>query len=148
VPLEFQKRFFFGEGEQVMSYTEDSLTDGEEIVEIFKLHWIVTLMPLAILILSVGVLFPVSIYMWLRNRTKEYSVTTRRIIRKVGIISRNTDEMKLGAIETVEIRQGIFQRILGSGHVLITGRGSSAMGYDNVDEPMRVKKVIENAAHT
>ena len=37
-----------------MSYTEDSLTDGEEIVEIFKLHWTVTLMPLAVLILSVG----------------------------------------------------------------------------------------------
>ena len=102
-----------------MSYTEDSLTDGEEIVEIFKLHWIVTLMPLAVLILSVGLLFPVSIYMWLRNRTREYSVTTRRIIRKVGIISRNTDEMKLEAVETVEIRQGIFQRILGSGHILI-----------------------------
>ena len=128
-----------------MSYTEDSLSDGEEIVEMFKQHWTVTIMPWLLLVFSVGILFPITIVWWLTIRGREYSVTNKRVIRKTGIIARNTDEMNLGAVETVEIKQGVWQRILGSGHIIVTGRGSSSMGYRDVDEPMRVKKTIENA---
>jgi uncharacterized membrane protein YdbT with pleckstrin-like domain len=128
-----------------MSYTEDSLSDGEEIVEIFKQHWTVTIMPWVLLVLSIGLAFPITIVMWLTIRGREYSLTNKRVIRKTGIIARNTDEMNLGAVENVEMKQSMWQRIFGSGHIIVTGRGSSAMGYRNVDGPLKVKKAIENA---
>jgi hypothetical protein len=52
--------------------------------------------------------------------------------------------MKLSSMETVEIRQGVFGRILGFGTVRVTGRGISDVVFDKLDDPMNVKKAIES----
>lgn len=133
-----------------MSYIDDSLSTGEEVVARFPLHWTAKL-PLALYLLlgipTLGLFWLVAIYEWLRLRGIEMGVTNKRVILKTGIVSRVSDEMKLGSIETVEIEQGVWGRMLGFGDVKVTGRGISDLVYKRIDDPMQVKRQIESVSH-
>lgn len=128
-----------------MAYIDESLSAGEEIAALFKLHW-VTRIPMALWLLLV-VTFPFAIYEYLRLRHTEQGVTNKRVVLKTGIISRRSEEMKISSIETVEIDQGILGRILGYGNVRITGRGTSDVLFRSVIDPMAVKRAIESVSH-
>lgn len=128
-----------------MAYIDESLSAGEEIAALFELHW-VTRIPMVLWLLLL-ITFPFAIYEYLRLRHTEQGVTNKRVVLKTGIISRNSEEMKIGSIETVEIDQGIFGRILGYGNVKITGRGTSDVLFRSVADPMAVKRAIESVSH-
>lgn len=100
---------------------------------------------LALTIATVGLLSPVLLYVWLALRKFEQGLTNKRVIKKKGIISRNTQEMTLKAVETLEIRQGVFDRLFGLGTVKVTGQGVSDIELYRVSNPMRVKRQIESA---
>lgn len=128
-----------------MSYIADSLSEGEKIVAVFRQHW-VTRIWLVIWILLI-VTLPIAVYEWLRLRTMEHGVTNKRVIFKQGIISRHTEEMKLGSIETVEINQSVWARIFGFGDIKVTGKGISDVVFRRIDDPMEVKRQIEGVSH-
>ena len=128
-----------------MSYIEQSLSEGEKIVRAFRQHW-VTRIWLVLWILLI-VTLPIALYEWLRLRTIEHGVTNKRVIFKEGIISRHTEEMKLGSIETVEIDQGVWGRMLGFGDIRVTGKGISNVVFRRIDDPMEVKRQIEGVSH-
>ena len=96
-----------------MSYIIESLSAGEEVKAIFKYHWFIWI-PIIIKIFSL-ILLPFGIYDIFVLKTTEFGLTNKRVVFKKGIISRNTEEMNLKSVETVEIRQGIFGRIFGYG---------------------------------
>ncbi len=130
-----------------MSYIEQSLSEGEQVAHIFRLHWFSWFPVWMLYLLSVptfGILLPVAIYKHLDLRTREYGVTNKRAIFKCGIISRKTQEMKLSSIETVEIEQGVIDRLFGLGTVRITGRGISDLTLSGIDNPLDVKRKIES----
>ena len=77
-----------------MSYLEESLSDGEKVVAVFRQHWITKLWLVLCILLIVTI--PIAIYEWLRLRTMEHAVTNKRVVYKQGIISRHTEEMKIG----------------------------------------------------
>ena len=128
-----------------MSYLEESLSDGEKVVAVFRQHWITKLWLVLCILLIVTI--PIAIYEWLRLRTMEHAVTNKRVVFKQGIISRQTEEMKIGSIETVEIDQGIWGRILGFGDIKVTGKGISDVVFRTIDDPMEVKRQIEGVSH-
>ena len=128
-----------------MRYIEESLSEGEKIVSVFKQHWVTRLWLVLWILLLVTI--PIAVYEWLRLRTIEHGVTNKRVIYKRGIVSRHTEEMKLGSIETVEIDQGIWGRILGFGDIKVTGRGISDVVFRRMDNPMDVKRRIEGVSH-
>ena len=128
-----------------MSYIEESLSAEEKIVAVFRQHW-VTRLKLVLWILLI-ITIPLAVYEWLRLRTIEHGVTNKRVIYKHGIISRNTEEMKLGSIETVRIDQGVWGRILGFGDIRVTGKGISDVVFRRMDDPMEVKRRIEGVSH-
>jgi len=128
-----------------VSYLEESLSDGEKVVAEFRQHW-VTRIWLAVCILLI-VTIPIAVYEWLRLRTMEHAVTNKRVVFKQGIIGRKTEEMKIGSIETVEIDQGIWGRILGFGDIKVTGRGISDVVFRRMADPMDVKRRIEGVSH-
>jgi uncharacterized membrane protein YdbT with pleckstrin-like domain len=133
-----------------MSYIEESLSEGEKVVQLFRLHWTARLWLVLWIVLIVptfGITLLLAIYEWLRLRTLEYGVTNKRVVLKKGIISRQTEEMKIGSIETVEIDQGVLGRMLGYGDVKVTGRGISDVVFKRMDDPMAVKRHIESVSH-
>jgi uncharacterized membrane protein YdbT with pleckstrin-like domain len=133
-----------------MSYIEESLSAGEKVEGLFKLHWFAWLPMVGWILLGIptlGLTWIVAIYEYLKLKFTEQGVTNKRVILKRGIISRKTEEMKLGSIETVEIDQGVLGRIFGYGAVKITGRGLSDLVYRGIDDPMSVKRQIESVSN-
>jgi len=129
-----------------MSYLDESLAPGEVIVSRFALHWTAKgrlILGIVLIPLLVGI--PLAIYEWLRLRAIELGVTTHRVVRKTGIIGRETEEIRLTAIETVDLHQSTWGRLLGFGDVQVTGRGESSMLLSRVSDPVAVKRAIETA---
>lgn len=132
-----------------MSYIEESLSAGEKVESLFRLHWIVWVPTACWLLLGLvtfGLTWLIALYEYLRLRCLELGVTNKRVILKKGIISRHTEEMKLSSIETVEIDQGIWARMLGFGTVRITGRGISDLRLRKLDDPLAAKRQIESVS--
>ena len=125
-----------------MGYIEDSLTPGETVVAHFKLHWKVWLGPVLLTLLVITI--PIAIYKALKIMNTEHGLTTKRVVYKHGIIGRETDEMQLGSLETVEISQSVLGRIFGFGEVQLTGRGTSDLNLTGMARPLEVKKQIES----
>lgn len=133
-----------------MPYIEESLSAGEQIIGFFRLHWISRgwmVLWIVLAIPTLGITLILALYEFLRLRSIEQGVTNKRVIYKKGIISRNSEEMKLNSIETVEIHQGIPGRLFGFGDVTVTGRGLSNVVFKTVDDPMAVKRKIESVSN-
>lgn len=131
-----------------MSYIEKSLSEGEQIKHRFKLHWIPKYVPVILLLVltiptggwALALVALYLLYIW----NVEMGVTNKRLILKTGIIGRKTREMKLGAVENVEIKQGAIDRIFRFGQVKVTGRGSSDVSLKSLSNPLDVKRKIES----
>lgn len=133
-----------------MSYIEESLSSGEEIVALFRLHWFSRLPMVLWIILALptlGLTLILAGYEFVRLRCIEQGLTNKRVVFKKGIISRSTEEMKLKSVETVEIEQGVMGRIFGYGDVKVTGRGISDVVFKSVADPIAVKKQIESVSN-
>ena len=140
-----------------MSYVEKSLGTDEELKYRFQFHWfvhvyiyafhllmlvVVFLMWSRLGVLSILAFIPSGIYhLWIINT--EHAATSKRVIIKKGIIARKTEEQMLAKVETIEVNQGILGRVLGYGNIKVTGTGTSAVVFKDIDEPLEVKKQIE-----
>jgi len=98
---------------------------------ITKIVWIV-----GIILLLKG------LYQYFLFKSLDMGITDKRVVFKKGIIGRSTDEIRLNAIETVEVEQSIAGRLLGYGTVKVTGRGDAILMYRDIDQPLEVKKAI------
>lgn len=153
-----------------MTFIQQSLSKDESIETIFSFNWTVwfavaawPILGVTAAILAITFLYSIepqaakyialtcivlsvlfSFYRWLVLRNIEQGVTNKRVLIKRGVIARKTEEMRLSSIETVEINQTITGRLLGAGTVKITGRGVSDLVFVNIDEPMEVKRAIED----
>ena len=145
-----------------MSYIKESLGQDEEIKFRFRFHWwikvqiVVVYMAspilaaifysylgtVSLLLLLIGVIHH------LHYKTIEMGATNKRIILKEGIIARRTEEQILAKIETVEINQGILGRLLGYGDVNVTGTGGSPLVFQDIDDPIAVKKSIDSLLYS
>ena len=131
-----------------MSYLDESLAPGESIVARFALHWTAKWRLILFLVLAIptlGLALLAALYEWIRLRSIEQGVTNRRVVRKTGIVSRETDELRLASIETIDLRQSAWGRLLGYGDVVLTGRGESAMVFARLAAPLEAKRSIESA---
>ena len=131
-----------------MAYIDESLAPGETIVARFALHWTAKWRLVVYLLLAIptlGIALLAALYEWLRLRSIEMGVTSRRVVRKTGIVSRETEELRLASIETIDLRQTTWGRLLGFGDVVLTGRGESAMIFARLAYPLDAKRSIESA---
>ena len=129
-----------------MSYLNESLAPGEKLVARFYLHWTAKgRLILGIVLIPVIIGIFITIFEWLRLRGIEMGVTTHRVVSKTGVVGRETEEVRLTAIETVDLHQTTWGRVLGYGDVRVTGRGESTLVFSRVVDPVGVKRSIETA---
>lgn len=131
-----------------MSYLEESLAPGERLIARFDLHWTRKWRLWVFILLVIptfGIALVAVIYEYLRLRNIELGVTDHRVVHKTGIVGRETEELRLASIETIDLHQTAWGRILGFGNVVLTGRGESNMVLEGVADPLRVKRAIESA---
>lgn len=114
------------------TYVNSNLISGEYVVHETKLHWITFLTLKGFLTLFIA---PLIAY-W----TSEFAITNKRLIIKTGFISRNTFEMNLSKIESINVSQSILARLLGYGTIVIMGTGSTREPFDRIKDPMTFRK--------
>ncbi len=77
--------------------------------------------------------------------TTEIVVTTYRFVYKTGLVSRNTQEVSLNKIEEITLHQSIWGRLLSYGKLVLRGTGVGVITLPDLDDPIRLRKIIENA---
>jgi uncharacterized membrane protein YdbT with pleckstrin-like domain len=73
----------------------------------------------------------------------EYVITNRRIIIKRGFIARDTFEMNLSKIESVNVDQSVMGRILNYGSITIIGTGGTRETFHNISKPLEFRKAFQ-----
>ncbi len=72
------------------------------------------------IIASVVIEAALMVWLGIRKLSVRYELTTQRLIHQKGLLSRTTDRIELIDIDDVTYRQGLVQRMLGVGTILIT----------------------------
>ncbi len=78
-----------------------------------------------------------------RNAT-EMGVTNRRVIVKVGLVGRRTVEMLLNKIESIEVKETAFGRMLGYGTIVVIGTGGTLEPFYRVARPLKFRSVVQH----
>lgn len=73
---------------------------------------------------------------WFQRWTTEIAVTNRRIIYKRGFIQRDTFEMSLDKVESVEVDQSIPGRLLDYGNISVRGTGDTLKTFRSIGSPL------------
>lgn len=148
-----------------MSYLDDHLLDGEQIIYRAHLHW--TIFGSAILVMLLGAALGIVLYLYepqywylglvltgiglllaigplIRYVGSEFAVTNKRVLSKVGFIERESDENLLSKVEAIGVDQGIVGRLLGFGTVTITGTGGTEEMFTRISQPLEFRRQIQN----
>jgi uncharacterized membrane protein YdbT with pleckstrin-like domain len=79
---------------------------------------------------------------WIRRLTTEFAVTDRRVIYKTGLFSRDTLEMNLSKVESVDVKQPFLGRIFGFGTVILRGTGATREPIYHIADPLTFRSHI------
>ncbi|EKS30624.1 PH domain-containing protein [Afipia felis] len=79
---------------------------------------------------------------WFRRWTTETDVTSLRVVHKEGFIKRNTFEMSLDKVESVDVVQSILGRIFGWGDVTVKGVGEGHKTMNMIASPLQFRNHI------
>ena len=84
------------------------------------------------------------IYAILDQKTRTFTHTSRRVMAKGGIISRKNDEVAIGDIRSIHMRQGIVERLFGLGTVQIASAGTAGIEveFKGIQNPAKVRDQI------
>ena len=79
---------------------------------------------------------------WFHRWTTETDVTNMRVVHKTGFIKRQTFEMSLDKVESVDVNQSILGRILNYGDVTIQGVGEGTQTIATIASPLSFRNAI------
>jgi uncharacterized membrane protein YdbT with pleckstrin-like domain len=153
-----------------MSYVERVLQPGEVVRHIGALHWhiylpgflvmlaaIVTIawaelgashsifwevLAALLAVIALGLLIPEWFTWW----TTEIAVTNHRIIYKAGLIRRDTVEILMDKVESVDVDQSILGRLLDYGTVTVRGTGAGFEPLQRIAHPIELRNHIMGVA--
>jgi uncharacterized membrane protein YdbT with pleckstrin-like domain len=151
------------------SYVDDVLQPGETVRYTGTLHWVIFLPAFALLAFAIvglvvmvvspgdgrgahifsiiiGIAFVFGVLhlfaAWIRRFATEIAVTNHRIIYKTGLISRRSVEMNMDKVESVDVTQDIFGRLLDYGTVTIRGTGAGLEPLVTINSPIALRNAI------
>jgi uncharacterized membrane protein YdbT with pleckstrin-like domain len=149
-----------------MSYVDRNLLPEERVVFRTRLHWIVYALPgsfvlAGVVVLALGSLtyrspigqsigglvlllgLLVWFTRWVKVKTSEYAVTTKRIVIKVGFMRRYTLEMLYRQVEAIAVDQGLVGRLFGYGTIKIIGTGGTVEPFSRISEPLEFRRQVQ-----
>ncbi len=130
------------------SYVEGALIKDERLVHIghISLWSLWHLIAAGVILLpafGVGLIFLVIAYV--RYKSVELAVTTKRVIVKHGFVSRQTVEMNLSKVESVQVEQSVIGRLCNFGTLIVSGTGASHAPLSGIADPMGFRKAFIEA---
>ena len=151
-----------------MSYYEKVLQPGETVRRVGRLHWILfwrailaAIGAVVVLVLAessvseqwrqaglylAAALAVLAFVFWLiaafHRIGTEIAVTDRRVIFKRGFINRYTVEMNVSKIETVDVDQSFWGRLLDYGTIIVRGTGAGIEPLRWIANPLGLRSAI------
>ena len=96
--------------------------------------------PLVVLLVVVGLWLGVRYLKWV---TTNFVITSQRVIFREGIIAKKGIEIPLERVNNVNFNQGIVERILGAGDLLIESGGEDGkQRFTDIRQPEAVQNLI------
>lgn len=86
-----------------------------------------------------------SLYPLLLWRNLYYVLTDRRIIVRKGVVGIDYDILNLEQIQEINIDRGIWDKIYGTGSIVIQAIGVSPIRVDSVGEPFKIQGLMTKA---
>ena len=94
-----------------------------------------------------GVFAGITLLVWLsmrvRVRSAEFVVTNRRVIIKIGVVSRRTVETMLSRVEAVTVEQGLLGRVFNYGTMTVTGTGGTRETFEHLASPLEFRRQVQ-----
>src|SRR4029077_18105609 len=155
-----------------MPFPRKLLIDNEELVLELRPHWIALVMPAIVTILvivggslavangpdggtghdaafwgatavAIFVLFWFPVRKFIAWATSYFVVTSDRVIHREGWIAKNSMEIPLEAINDVRFHQGVFERMIGAGDLIIQSASEAGREvFGDIRHPEEVQKTI------
>jgi uncharacterized membrane protein YdbT with pleckstrin-like domain len=148
-----------------MAYPEKLLSPGEEIKSEFRPHWsgivveiLVSIVALAVVIFlavqgfswgiwAIGAIVLVWLFLVVRGFTRWYTtqhvITSERVIHRMGLLSKQGKEIPLEVINDVAFQQRAWERIFGTGDLLIESAGTHGQTkYTDIPDPEGIQSLI------
>ena len=131
------------------SYVDTSLTPGEQVIYLapvmmmgFGAAWALSGggAPGLILLLA-GVVGAGAAF--IRQASSEFAVTSHRVIIKTGLVGRNTIEIQLSKVESIEVQQDLLGRLLNYGTILVAGTGGTHEPFTMIDDPLEFRRAVQ-----
>ena len=130
------------------SYVEGALVKDEKVVHIGHISlwslWHLILAGVLLLpVFGLGLIFLIIAYV--RYKSVELAVTTKRVIVKHGFVRRQTVEINLNKVESIQVEQGLLGRLFNFGTLIVSGTGTSHAPLTGIAEPMGFRKAFIEA---
>ncbi len=130
------------------SYVEGALIKDERIVHLGRISlWSLWGWLLAGIVLlpafGLGLIFLAVAYV--KYKTTELAITTRRVIAKFGFVSRRTVELNIHKVESVQVDQSVMGRLLNYGTLVIAGAGEPQAPIPGISDPIAFRRAFIEA---
>ncbi len=132
----------------MQSYVEGALVKDEKIVHLghISLWSLWHLIALGLVLLpafGLGLIFLIMAYV--RYKTTELAITTKRVIVKFGLIRRRTIEININKVESIQVDQEILGRVFNFGTLVISGAGNPQAPVAGISSPMDFRRAFIEA---
>lgn len=129
------------------SYVEAALIKDERIVHVGRISlwslWRYTVPGVVLLPVGIGLVFLGIAYV--KYKTTELAITTRRVIAKFGFVSRRTVELNIQKVESIQVEQTVMGRLLDYGTLVISGGGNPQAPIPGISDPIAFRKAFIEA---
>jgi len=129
-----------------MSSYVQSVIGKDEKVEYEGKVSLWSLLPLILLGLVLLPLYGLGLIFWIaaliKYKTTELAITNKKIIAKFGFISRNTIELLLPKIESIQVNQTILGRMFNYGSIVASGTGNPQAPVPGISNPIESRKKL------
>jgi uncharacterized membrane protein YdbT with pleckstrin-like domain len=153
-----------------MAYPDELLVAGEQVVVHKHPHWKMLLLPVLAFLLTIGLavylaalardlswapiawllisLLAVVLEVWLTLRplirwfTTHFVVTTRRVLVREGLLSRQGIDIPMTRINSVQFRHNVLERLLGCGTLVIESASDEPLEFDDIPGVEKVHAII------
>ncbi len=139
------------------------MTDNS-IIYFTKLHWIIFLWPVVmflgalyvgseftqlnkVALLFAGVGFIWILMTWATYHFSSLTIKKNQVILRTGMLVRQTIDIPLNKIESIDIRQTIPGSIFHYGTLMITGTGGTRHLMNFLSKPLTCRRLIEQLMH-
>ncbi|MCP0913968.1 MULTISPECIES: PH domain-containing protein [Legionella] len=135
------------------------MTDNN-VIHQARLHWVLFVWPLVLFTAAVYVAMNFELFyevslvvaffaliwllmMWVTYQFSSLTINKKHVILRSGVLVRQTIDIPLNKIESIDIRQTILGSILRYGSLVITGTGGTRQVVNYINKPLTCRRYIE-----